>query len=230
MIILIRHGEAEHHVQKLTGGWTDSALTEEGCRQFRLLAACLKRDFTGQKTPLVVSSDLVRAKKGADIIAEALGAEPVRTYAFLREKNNGKAAGLTQEEAKKFHHPPATGRELDHVNYDGGETRRTFFARTVKGFRNLLADAGERDLIIVSHKGTIQNMIFDWLRLSIEEVADKRISFDIRPGSLTVLGDNKWGEHALFALNDTSYLSGCDLFQLFSFPFAKKEKKNPEKN
>ena len=24
MIILIRHGEATHHTQKLTGGWTDS--------------------------------------------------------------------------------------------------------------------------------------------------------------------------------------------------------------
>ena len=30
MIILVRHGEATHHTQRLTGGWTDSQLTEKG--------------------------------------------------------------------------------------------------------------------------------------------------------------------------------------------------------
>lgn len=30
MIILVRHGEATHHTQHLTGGWTDSDLTEAG--------------------------------------------------------------------------------------------------------------------------------------------------------------------------------------------------------
>lgn len=29
MIILVRHGEATHHTLKLTGGWTDSELTEK---------------------------------------------------------------------------------------------------------------------------------------------------------------------------------------------------------
>lgn len=226
MIILVRHGEAEHHIRKLTGGWTDSALTENGCQQLRLLAACLKNDFAGHHPPLVVSSDLMRASKGAQLIADALGAEPVQTYTFLREKNNGKAAGLTQEEAQKFHHPPVTGRELDHVNYEGGETRRDFFTRTASGFQKLLAETGEQDLVIVSHKGTIQNMLFFWLGLSIEDVAKRRISFDIRPGSVTVMGMNRWGEHALFALNDTSYLFGRTRFDLFSLPFARDEKTN----
>ena len=75
------------------------------------------------------------------------------------------------------------------------------------------------DLIIVSHKGTIQNMIFYWLGLDIQEVADKQISFDILPASLTVLGINKWGERTLFALNDTGYLHDQGMFQLFSYPF-----------
>ena len=30
MIILVRHGEATHHTQHLTGGWTDSELTDKG--------------------------------------------------------------------------------------------------------------------------------------------------------------------------------------------------------
>ena len=38
MIILVRHGEATHHTQHLTGGWTDSDLTEAGRGQLRALA------------------------------------------------------------------------------------------------------------------------------------------------------------------------------------------------
>ncbi|MFR9126406.1 MAG: phosphoglycerate mutase family protein [Acidaminococcus intestini] len=43
MILLIRHGEAEHHVKALTGGWTDSCLTADGKVQMEKLAAVLKR-------------------------------------------------------------------------------------------------------------------------------------------------------------------------------------------
>ena len=207
MILLIRHGEADHHIHELTGGWTDSALTEKGLSQFSQLAECLARDFAGHPVPRVVASDLQRARTGAQIIAEKLQAGPVQCFSFLREKNNGRAAGLSKKEARPFYHPPVTGRELDHINYDGGETRRSFYERTVAGFRKLV-EQQKGDLIIVSHKGTIQNMLFA-----------KKISFDIRPGSVTVLGVNKWGEHAVFDLNDTSYLYGRPQFQLFGFPF-----------
>lgn len=171
MILLIRHGEADHHVKELTGGWTDSALTVRGQQQFQQMADCLAGDFSGRSLPRIVSSDLQRARTGAEIIAQKLGTDPVECFSFLREKNNGKAAGLNKKEALAFYHPPVTGRELDHVNYDGGETRRTFYERTIRGFREL--EEPDRDLIIVSHKGTIQNILFAWLGLSIEEVAEK---------------------------------------------------------
>ena len=218
MILLIRHGEADHHVQNLTGGWTDSALTSKGRGQLSRLARLIGTAFAGHAAPYVAASDLVRAKEGAVLIGEALGGVPVHCYGFLREKNNGKAAGLTMPEAKAFYHPPVTGRELDHVNYDGGETRRSFYRRTVAGFRELIKRP--EDLIIVSHKGTIQNMLFYWLDLDIEEVAAKKISFDIRPASLTVLGVNKWGERAVFVLNDTSYLRGAQSLGLEGYVFA----------
>ncbi|MGP2526708.1 histidine phosphatase family protein [Acidaminococcus sp. LBK-2] len=218
MILLIRHGEADHHVKELTGGWTDSALTVRGKRQFQQLADRLAWDFSGRNLPRIVSSDLQRARMGAEIIARELGVDKVECFAFLREKNNGKAAGLSQKEARMFYHPPVTGRELDHVNYDGGETRRSFYERTVRGFREL--EDREQDLIVVSHKGTIQNILFDWLGLSIDEVADKKVSFDIRPASLTILGINKWGEHAVFALNDTSYLWKQGPVGIFRYPYG----------
>ena len=221
MILLIRHGEAAHHVLSLTGGWTDSELTERGKRQFERLSRVLARDFADAPRPDIYVSDLKRAAQCGRIIASALGVERVTACPFLREKSNGRAAGLTRVEAGAFYHPPLTGRELDHVNYDGGETRRSFYERTVAGAAPLLEE--ERPVIIVAHKGTIQNILFYWLRLSIEEAAQKQISFDIRPASLTMLGINKWGEHSIFLLNETAYLYDDRerALGLFQYPFQK---------
>ena len=48
MIILVRHGEATHHTQRLTGGWTDSQLTEKGRAQIKAAAVKLAKDFAGR--------------------------------------------------------------------------------------------------------------------------------------------------------------------------------------
>ncbi len=219
MILLIRHGEALHHVQSLTGGWTDSELTEAGKAQFHKLAEILALDFAGQRKPIIYTSDLKRCLTGAGILARALGTEDIRPCLFLREKNNGKAAGLFTRDAKAFYHPPVTGRELDHVNYDGGETRRQFYERTVRGFA-ALADT-EEPVIVVAHKGSIQNILFYWLGLGIDEVAEKQISFDIRPASLTMIGINKWEERTVFLLNDLSYQQGHRKIGIFDLPFVR---------
>ena len=73
MIILIRHGEATHHTQKLTGGWTDSELTAKGRNQIRAAAVKLALDFDGRTDKLrILASDLQRAAESARICAEAL--------------------------------------------------------------------------------------------------------------------------------------------------------------
>ena len=50
MIILVRHGEATHHTQRLTGGWTDSQLTDKGRAQIKAAAVKLARDFAGRNS------------------------------------------------------------------------------------------------------------------------------------------------------------------------------------
>ncbi len=217
MIILVRHGEATHHIHNLTGGWTDSDLTPVGEEQMRILAKQLAKSFTGKEKPKIFASDLHRSFFGAQIIAKALGNLPVVSKKFLREKNNGKAAGLTETAARKYYHGPVDGRELDHKNYDEGETRREFFKRCRKGFQEILPAA--ENIIIVSHKGAIQNMLFAWLGLSIEDVYAKNISFDIRPASVTILGINRWREHTIFSLNDTSYLSEKRDLAVFDYKY-----------
>lgn len=56
---------------------------------------------------------------------------------------------------------------------------------------------------------------------SIDEVAFKKVSFDIRPASLAMIGINKWDEHAIFLLNDLSYLRSDEKIGLFDFPIKR---------
>lgn len=223
MIILVRHGEATHHTQHLTGGWTDSDLTEAGRGQLRALADKLAHDFNGKRDKFrILTSDLKRAVESAEIIAAKLGmADCVERHEFLREKNNGRAAGMTEAEAKTIYRPAATLKELNHRNYPGGETRKEFYDRCVEGIR-ACADMERENLIIVAHKGTIQNIIFYWLGFDIEEVNNYNFSVDILPGSLTVLGINKWMEHSIFLLNDTSHLHKGEGYGIFNYKYYKK--------
>lgn len=223
MIILVRHGEATHHTQHLTGGWTDSDLTEAGRGQLRALADKLAHDFNGKRDKIrILTSDLKRAVESAEIIAGKLGmADCVERHEFLREKNNGRAAGMTEAEAKAIYRPAATLKELNHRNYPGGETRKEFYDRCVEGIR-ACADMEKENLIIVAHKGTIQNIIFYWMGFDIEEVNNYNFSVDILPGSLTVLGINKWLEHSIFLLNDTSHLHKGEGYGIFNYKYYKK--------
>lgn len=224
MIILVRHGEATHHTQNLTGGWTDSELTARGRAQLAALGEKLAKDFAGSADKYklrIMASDLKRAAVSAQIIAQALGCpEKVETHEFLREKNNGDAAGMTEAAAKKIYRRPASDQELDHRNYPGGETRREFYNRNVQGMLKS-ADWEKENIIIVAHKGTVQNLIFAWLGLDMEKVRDLALSVDVQPASLTVLGINKWREHTVFRLNDTSHLHEDGGFGVLNFKYAK---------
>lgn len=221
MIILVRHGEATHHTEHLTGGWTDSELTAAGRNQLRAVASKLAKDFNGKNHDVrLLTSDLQRAKVSAQIIADALGITNVEAYKFLREKNNGQAAGLTESAAKMLYQPPPTLKELHHRNYPGGETRQEFYDRNVQGLIKC-ADLERENLLIVAHKGTIQNIIFHWLGMDIAMVNRLNFSVDILPSSLTVLGINKWHEHAVFRLNDTSHLHTNNGYGIFEFKYGK---------
>lgn len=204
MIVLVRHGEATHHTQHLTGGWTDSALTEYGQKQIQRTADSLNGYFRGKllSSPLrILCSDLRRAKESAEIIAVRLGFTGViEPYEFLREKCNGEAANKTEMEAKLLLTPPENGQALDHRNYPGSETRREFFQRSVNGLWQAV-DMDKANIIIVAHKGTIQNIIFRWMGMDIEDVVRYKFSVSADPASISILSVNKWGEHNIDRLN-----------------------------
>ncbi len=85
-IYLVAHGEAQHHVQGLVGGWYDSDLTELGHRQAQAIAGRLAERLAGAPSAEVYASDLRRTAQTAAPIARVLGVEPV-LWRDLRERS-----------------------------------------------------------------------------------------------------------------------------------------------
>ena len=204
-ILLIRHGQSEHHINGLTGGWTDTPLTERGRRQVELLAGRLKEVVAGVPARML-ASDFIRAVQTAEIVGRELGL-PFTQDAGLREINNGVAAGMRREEAHPLRYPP-TEPLLDWRPYPGGETWREFYTH-VATCMDRLAREQEGVMILVSHAGTIIHQVSWWLRLDMETLG--HTWFDIHPASLTVLRLNPWGDRTIERLNDVAHLYAAGL-------------------
>ena len=201
-ILLVRHGQAEHHTRGLTGGWTDVDLTPVGCRQIEALAKRLEPHFSGHAFDLV-ASDLKRAVQTAQILGQPFG-QTLSQHPGLREMNNGIAAGKSEAEARKLSLPKTTP-ILDWQHYPEGESRRQFYNRVADAMDELTARQ-RRPLIIVAHRGTIINILCWWLGLGVSGAVHHNFSFEVAPASLTVLRCNRWHENAIERLNDTAHL------------------------
>ncbi|MCM3768331.1 histidine phosphatase family protein [Neobacillus niacini] len=209
-LILIRHGEAEHLLEGLVGGWTDTKLTEIGKQQAKCTGERLSQLI--KDTPFnFYTSDLSRAKETAEYIGDILGKKPV-VVSELRELNNGMAANLSKEEAKKIKNP-ITDPILDWVPYPEAESwnmmqkRLSEFLDKIKNDRNDLT-------ILVSHGNSIISLIHSWLGFSTDMF---NISFDIQPCSITHLRTNHWNEKTISRLNDISHLENNGIYKVDAY-------------
>jgi len=203
-IILIRHGQAEHNLGELTGGWSSTSLTDLGRRQVEALASRLKDEL--EMPCLLYHSDIKRATQTAEIIAEATGLTPIPDPG-LREFNNGIAADKTKAEAEPYYTPP-TEPILDWQPFPGAETWRKFYGR-VSDCMDALVRGQDRRMVIVSHGGTIVNIVAWWLRLEMEALS--YVSFKTSPASVSVLTVSDLNERTLERLSDTAHLHSLGL-------------------
>ncbi len=100
-VYLVRHGQSEWNLRRLTQGETvHPRLTELGREQAPRAAALISADLAALALPSVrwiVSSDLVRAAQTAQIHSDHLGGE-VTLDARLREQNLGALEGSSYAE------------------------------------------------------------------------------------------------------------------------------------
>ncbi|MBT6145623.1 MAG: histidine phosphatase family protein, partial [Gemmatimonadetes bacterium] len=52
-VIIVQHCQSEHHVNEMSGGWTDTPLTEFGREQARAVAARVKMLTEGENYALI---------------------------------------------------------------------------------------------------------------------------------------------------------------------------------
>ncbi len=147
---MVRHGETVGNSSVRFHGSADVALSEEGSRQMREVAAKLRsRSFD-----LVVASPLRRSWQAARIVG---GGVPVRLQGELREVDFGRWEGLTREEIQAS--DPVLYQDWQArapgFEYPGGERRDDFVARVLAGLERLEA-SGARSALLVVHKGVIR--------------------------------------------------------------------------
>ena len=200
-LILIRHAESEHHIQRLTGGWTDLPLTQLGQAQARVLADYCRQRLAGEPSLCLFSSDLARAAQTAAYISAALSVV-VQPEPALRELNNGLAAGLAHDAAKRLE-LPMTEPAIDWVPYPRAESWRMMTDRVFAGM-DRIEHACSSTAVVVTHGNAGVAVIQWWLRLG--ERCRQGISFELDPASFSELAINPWQERTIVRLNDTGHL------------------------
>jgi len=201
-IIIIQHCQSEHHINNMTGGWTDTPLTDLGMEQAELIGLKLKEDINGEKY-ILYSSDLRRAKQTAEIIGKHLKLEVIENIG-LREINTGVAAGKTKDWAKKNRKLRSSdGFDMDYQEFQDGETWRQFYSRVCNCMERICY-LEKKDLIIVTHGGTLSYIIAWWMNFESQMLA--KANFSASPGSISLLCENKYRQNSLKILNDTSHL------------------------
>lgn len=151
----VRHGETDWNVQRRIQGWRGEGLNKMGLRQARETAARLAR--YDLKPKVVASSDLLRARQTAEIIAEKLRLK-LAIVPELRERAFGDWEGLTIDEVLAHYKLGAKARRDPFLSFDpkGGESMTVFAKRMDKVLDLIETRWPAKDLIVVSHGGPMR--------------------------------------------------------------------------
>jgi probable phosphoglycerate mutase len=154
-LYLARHGETDWNAAGRWQGQTDVPLNEQGRAQAREIALRLRSE--GIRS--IATSDLLRARATAEIVAEELGLVVDHVHPDLRERRFGCFEGLTREEVAA-RHPEAWQRYVDDPGPapPGGESREELLARLLPA----ISGAAERlagPLLVVMHGGSMRALL-----------------------------------------------------------------------
>ena len=148
-IITIQHTQSIHHTNGMVGSWTDWDLSEFGISQADKIGKNLKKEISDKKY-VMYSSDLMRAKHTAMIVADYLGITPIYTE-VLRERNLGQAVGKSVEWLRNNMTEEKT---IDDRMFFDAETIHEQYDNLLK-FHEQIMKSDNENILIVSHGGTL---------------------------------------------------------------------------
>jgi len=198
VIYLLRHGAVEGAETRRFIGHLDVPLSELGERQCAAQATRLR----GAGLAAVFCSDLVRARRSAQIIGAPHGLAPTVVPA-LREMAMGRWDGLTAAEIQA-REPAAFADWMARVGefpFPGGESVPDLVARAAPAFDAIVAAHAGRPIAIVAHGGTNRALLCRALGLPLGRL----LAFGQDYGALSVL-EMRAGTCALRRLNERPML------------------------
>lgn len=198
-LLLVRHGETEWNAARRFQGQADPELSPVGLEQGHRLA----RRLSTAPLDCIISSDLRRARRTAEIIGEGRRC-PQTVEPDLRELSFGEWEGLTYAEIRASDPDALSAWEKDWVNRStpGGESLLELERRVGDFLERLKQGPGNQTLLLVAHSGPLQVLICRALDLPVRE----HWKFQLDNASLSEI--NCTGEWAsLRALNDICHLS-----------------------
>ena len=163
-VYLMRHGEVANDGEKRYNGHIDIDITQKGVDQMHRLAGLLE----GKGIAAVYSSDLIRSKKGAEIISRRVGISAT-TLRELRERSVGAWEGLTADEIKTRFPEQYAAWRADLLNFrpPGGECLLDVRARILPVFKRLVASHPEQEIAMLLHGGVNRVILADALGLDM---------------------------------------------------------------
>lgn len=151
-LIVVRHGETAWNVDTRIQGHLDIPLNATGLWQARQLGDAL----AGEAISAIYTSDLLRARRTAQAVADATGAALVDEPG-LRERAFGSFQGRTFAEIEAEHPEQARRWRQRDPDYapDGGESLRVLRERVIDTTHRLAARHPGELVLLVTHGGVL---------------------------------------------------------------------------
>lgn len=193
MLILLRHGQTRANAQSLLQGRMDVPLDATGHEQAARCGAHLRGLFPGAR---VISSPLLRARETASYVSDAVEIDDRFIELDYGEWDGTAVTDVPRDEWARWRNEP-------DFRPPGGESLVELDARVRPALEELVNEAREAHVIVVSHVSPIKSAI-TWAlgvgpdatwRCHLDRASICRISIGPRGPSLT-------------AMNETAHLLG----------------------
>jgi len=174
-IYLVRHGESKANVDKIVQGHTDSPLTENGVKQ----AEEIRDKFSQVLFGAIYSSDLMRAKRTADIIAAGRGIA-VRALPGLREKyfgdfegkDNSEFVETLKDEFHKFENLLSEEEMWEHKAHPSMESDKELLVRARSALQEIANMHIGENVLVVTHRYLIRMILVSFGHGSYKNLKD----------------------------------------------------------
>lgn len=167
VVYLVRHGAVVGAETRRFIGHLDVPLSPHGEHQ----VAAVARRLAAVPLVAVYSSDLVRTRRSADLVAAPHGLRPI-ALAGLREFAMGQWEGLTAEEIRALA-PDAFAAwmaDVGRFQFPGGENLDQVATRSWAAFEDIVAAHEGQRVAIVAHGGSLRAILCRALGMGLDRL------------------------------------------------------------